>query len=156
MRTQSVNQQYNPNFQKLDIYRMQDWNRKLLDAVLQSKGIKEAAQKHDITVYQNDLFGSYNIFVSKPGFGSDIFNIAGYKKRHNLDSAINKIKNFDAKQFDNFVNSRLKIKERVNQKLEKYNNELTKINKPEVQEIPQVNEKATKNGIWQRFLNFFK
>lgn len=175
MKTYAIQQQYNPSFQKLDIYELPNWNRKLLNAVLQSKGIKEAAQKHNITLFQFHFHyaGNYNIFAHKDELSiSNLYQIAASDKNHNLNSAIKQIENFDAKQFDNFVNSRLRIKKLINQKIEEYNKKLEIVNQPkklqesgkklEVVNQPEVGvqvsqEKSSKNNSFiQRLLKFFK
>lgn len=102
--------QYNPNFGKLNILEKKEWNTKILDAVMNSEGLKKVAQKHDINVrelYSRNI--GYSVYVEesslKPG---DRFLLSHYDE-NNLTPAIEKIKNFNAEIFEKFIDNQRKL-----------------------------------------------
>ncbi len=100
----------NPSFQKLNIMQKQQWNQKILDAVMNSEGIKKISQKHDINLYEFYSHNmGYSIYAEESSLKhGDRFLLSNYEE-NNIASAIEKIKNFDAKIFEKFVENQHKL-----------------------------------------------
>lgn len=148
------NHSYNPHFEKLNIHEMRRWEPKLLDAVLNSKGIQEAAKKHDMTIFRDYDSQGFAIWAKTRnliGYYCRGYYIAANGKSRNINTTAKKILNFDAKQFDNFVKYKQQAESAAKKKLADFNARLEAINNPPKTDAPKKN-----NNIFRRFLNLFK